>query len=78
LASLGAGGQAKALKCLHLGDNKEYAVKVVPCNTAKIIPEAESRRDANSKLMNDMQKEFELGTRAAHPNVAEYYGYGQD
>lgn len=77
-SKLGEGEYSTTLRCLHVETMKRYAVKICPCNTAKEITNQDLRSTANQRLLEDMKREYRLGTRAKHPNIVKNYGYGQD
>jgi hypothetical protein len=68
----------QALKCVHKDTQDRYIVKVVSCMTNKNIPNKEDRQKANEKIYAKVAREYEMACRSEHPNVAQYYGYGQD
>jgi serine/threonine protein kinase len=75
---IGQGRYSTILKCRNLHDDKSYAIKVVPCKTVKQMPNPAERKAVNHEILQEIKREFDLGNLAAHPNVVENFGYGQD
>jgi serine/threonine protein kinase len=53
-------------------------IKVVEAPTCKQEPKAEERERKCQEVLNEVAKEYSLGTRCQHENIVEYYGFGVD
>jgi eukaryotic-like serine/threonine-protein kinase len=79
VGSLGRGGQGYTVLCTSPHTEKyEVVIKVTEVPTFKQLPNEHERKEAGQKALHEVAKEFTLGNRCRHPNIAEYYGYGVD
>jgi len=53
-------------------------IKVTEVPTHKQEPNEDKRKAAGQRALQEVAKEFTLGNRCQHKNIAEYYGYGVD